>query len=386
MTRMTVRTITAVACAVALALGVVACSGGDDTAATTAAPQLPTTPSAPRAAVAVQDDRLVNLDTPVAERIPMIAATGASMARIDVFWKDVAPTRPADATDPADPAYRFDRLDAIVTGLKGHGIEPILAVFNAPEWASGTTTVTPAMPYNSVPPDPEAFGQFMQAVSARYSGTFRAGGETLPRVRVWELWNEPNQGIFLQPSGGTAAWLDTYAGMVKHGYAAVKRGGGKDTVVLVGATGPRGKTGPKAVGARDWLDGIVERDLPLDAYSQHIYPAAAPRDVTKAVPSWATLPELMRTLHAWRPGTDVYITEAGYTTATTPYRKVAVTEDEQARYLRDMFSLELTHDPHVKAIVWFNLQDNPNWPAGLLRVDGSEKPSYAVFTEIAAAK
>ncbi len=382
MTRATVRTIAALACAVTLAFAAAACSGGDE-AGTTQPPQLPTTAATPRAAVAIQDDRLVNLDTPVAERIPMIAATGASMARIDVFWKDVAPTRPADPTDPADPAYR---LDQIVTGLAAHDVQPILAVFNAPEWASGTTTVTPAMPYNSVPPDPEAFGQFMQAVSARYSGDFTHGGKKLPRVRFWELWNEPNQGIFLQPKGGTEAWLNTYAGMVKKGYAAVKRGGGKDTVVLVGATGPRGKTGPKAVGAKDWLNGIVARDLPMDAYSQHIYPAAAPRDVTPAVPSWATLPDLMDILHAWRPGADVYITEAGYTTAPTPYRKVAVTEDQQAQYLRDMFSLELTHDPHVKAVVWFNLQDNPNWPAGLVRVDGSEKPSYAVFKEIAAAK
>src|SRR5262249_34820102 len=33
----------------------------------------------------------------------------------------------------------------------------------------------------------------------RYSGTFVAGGVTLPRVRYWLAWNEPNNPVFLKP-------------------------------------------------------------------------------------------------------------------------------------------------------------------------------------------
>ena len=36
----------------------------------------------------------------------------------------------------------------------------------------------------------------------------------------------------------------------------------------------------------------------------------------------------------------------------------------------------------MKAVVWFNLQDNANWPAGLLREDLSKKPSYERFTQV----
>ncbi len=80
----------------------------------------------------------------------------------------------------------------------------------------------------------------------------------------------------------------------------------------------------------------------------------------------------------------MFITEAGYTTAPTPYRKVSVTEDEQARRLTAIFDLPL--DPRqVPVIVWFNLQDNPAWPAGLLREDGAKKPSYAAFQAAVAA-
>jgi hypothetical protein len=29
--------------------------------------------------------------------------------------------------------------------------------------------------------------------------------------------------------------------------------------------------------------------------------------------------------------------------------------------------------------MWFNLQDNPGWPGGFLREDGTPKPSWDVF-------
>jgi len=36
-------------------------------------------------------------------------------------------------------------------------------------------------------------------------------------------------------------------------------------------------------------------------------------------------------------------------------------------------------------VTWFNFQDNPRWTGGLLRVDGSRKPSYDRFAAAAAA-
>lgn len=355
---------------------------------TATGPQLlPLTEEGLPPALAVQDDRLVNANADPAERTEMVASTGARTTRVDLFWKDVAPTRPADPTDPADPAYDWTRMDAILGGFAAKGITPIVDVFNAPAWATGgTTTVGPLTPYNSMPPDPAAFADFMRAVSTRYSGTFTAAGAILPRVTYWELWNEPNLKLFMYPTGGTRRWIDTYAAMVRAAYPAVKAGGGPDTVVLVGAAGPRSRTGANAVGARDWLTGLRRRDVPLDMYSQHIYPAAAPREVTPAVPAWGTLDVLLDELEAWRPGLGIAITEAGYTTAETPYRKTFVSEDAQAANLRDIVRMPAVRDPRVRVIVWFNLQDNPNWPAGLLREDGSPKPSYGVFSELARGR
>lgn len=376
----------ALALLAAMAIALAGCGSDDAGTTPTGTPSVTASDAGLPPVLAVQDDRLVNANADPAERVRMVAETGATVTRVDVFWKDVAPTEPATPTDPADPAYDWTRLDAIVRGFAAQDITPILDVFNAPAWASGgTTTASPTVAYNSVPPDPAAFAAFMRAVSTRYSGRFTADGVRLPRVTHWELWNEPNLSLFLHPTGGTEAWIDTYEALVRAAYPAVKAGGGAGTVVLVGAAGPRGRTGPSAVGVRDWLAGLRRRDVPLDVYSQHIYPAAAPLETTQALPAWGTLEVLLDELARWRPNLGIAITEAGYTTAATPYRRAFVSEDDQAANLGDLVRVPAVRDPRVKVIVWFNLQDNANWPAGLLREDGSRKPAFDAFTALAAA-
>ncbi|MCB9012072.1 MAG: hypothetical protein H6531_09620 [Actinobacteria bacterium] len=371
----------------ALAMLMGGCTGSGDPPVEGVTRTIPTDATGPLPVVAVQDDRFVNADADLDERLRYITGTGARATRVDVFWKDVAPERPARPADPADPAYRWTRLDAILSRLAAADIQIILDVFNPPAWATGgRTTANPGeSAYNNIPPSPLAYGEFMEALSRRYSGgSTTDDGEPLPDIRFYEVWNEPNLDLFYRPGGGTKGRLDAYAGLVRAAYPAVKRGGGSDTVVLVGAGGPRSRTGRTGVGARDWVRGLRKRDVPLDVYSQHIYPAANPTDETPAFPAWATLPELLDEITAWRPALKLAITEAGYTTAATEYRKTRVTEEQQATNLRDMFDLPAVRDPRVLTVVWFNLQDNAAWPAGLLREDGSEKPSWDVFRRITA--
>ena len=53
-----------------------------------------------------------------------------------------------------------------------------------------------------------------------------------------------------------------------------------------------------------------------------------------------------------------------------------------ADYLEQIYSLPQLRSERIKAVVWFNLQDNASWPAGLLREDGSRKPSYDRFVRV----
>ena len=48
----------------------------------------------------------------------------ASVARINVSWRDVVSAKPANPADPADPAYHFGFYDAVVRDLTAQGVQP----------------------------------------------------------------------------------------------------------------------------------------------------------------------------------------------------------------------------------------------------------------------
>ena len=364
----------AVALVVAGVVGAVMLSGSDATA--------------PIGAVAaVQDDHLSTepIET-IPARLDLLEATGATTTRVDLFWNSVAPGRPGNATDPSDPAYDFSRADTIMRGLADRGITPILSVYSTPAWSSGGAVDAIGGPINRLAPEPADYGEFMAAVATRYNGSFAGpGGDVLPEVRHYEVWNEPNLSGFLQPAEeGAEARLDVYADLVRAAYPAIK-GANARAQVIAGVGGPRSSTTPTGVGAIEWLRGLRERDVPLDAYSQHVYPAAAPTVETEVVPSWSSIGRVIDELDAWRadPAIPLYITEAGYTTAATRFRDTKVTEAQQAEYLTQIFSLPQLRTDRIKAVVWFNLQDNADWPAGLLRdVTLDPKPSYERFLRV----
>jgi hypothetical protein len=65
---------------------------------------------------------------------------------------------------------------------------------------------------------------------------------------------------------------------------------------------------------------------------------------------------------------------------------VRVNRGEQARYLRQLARLPILRSPRMVAVIWFNLQDNSNWPGGLRAVGGRLKPSHAAFRSVALAR
>ena len=125
-TRGVVVGLVAVAAAIALVVGTVACGGGGDD-------------EQPVGAVAaVQDDHLpVDPIENIPARLDLVADTGATTTRYDIFWAQVAPSRPANPRDPADPAYDWSRADLVLQGLAEREVTPIVSVYNAPAWATG---------------------------------------------------------------------------------------------------------------------------------------------------------------------------------------------------------------------------------------------------------
>ena len=338
---------------------------------------------------AVQDDVLATAPlSEIPSRIDLVKQTKAKVTRIDILWSFVAPTQPANPANPADPAYDWSRIDAIFSGLAAAKITPIVSTYSTPSWAVAGRNDPQTTEYEPDAPTPAAFGAFMKAVATRYSGTFTpAGGSApLPRVRHFEIWNEPNLKGFFRFNGGSN--LAKYKGLVKAGYTNIKAAN-KNTIVIAGVGGPRSSTGNGNVSARVWMNGLVnDRSVKFDAYSQHIYPSQGPlfrsKAYDKAFPTWSSLDQILATINRKKKGMKLYITEAGYTTATTDFRNVKVTPAKQALFLKQIFNLKTVKSARVAAVVWFNLQDNVNWPAGLIYEDGTKKPSYAAFRKVAS--
>lgn len=334
----------------------------------------------------LQDDQVTTApESAIQGRLDLFRDSRARLGRIDVFWSDVAPTRPANAADHTDPAYSWRKYDIIFRGLRIRGITPLAALWSTPVWATRSKTpIPPGQHHNARAPENAAdFGDFVRAFVARYRPGSRDGsGRALPSVRIVEAWNEPNLNYGLIPDGKSRA--DTYAELAKAARAATRTAQPKVTL-LVGAGGPASSTSADQTGARLWVRQLAQRGVDGDGYSQHMYPKAGPLTTAPVIPGWGPgLDILAREIDRIRKGMPIWITEAGWTTAATPYRKNAhVSERTQATYLRGLGKVPLVRSGRVRAIIWFNLQDNPNWPAGLLRANGSRKPAWAAFQSMA---
>jgi hypothetical protein len=133
-----------------------------------------------------------------------IRETGASVVRIPVDWRTLVAEHPPpsfQAADPASPDYRFAPIDAAVRSAVAAGLTPLLVVSHAPSFAEAS----PRWPYaypGSWAPDPTALEAFAAALARRYDGVYpdpQAAGGVLPRVELFQAWNEPNLTRYLEP-------------------------------------------------------------------------------------------------------------------------------------------------------------------------------------------
>jgi hypothetical protein len=339
---------------------------------------------------ALQDDNLVNVRGAVlGARLDALAATGVKVTRVDVLWREVAPTRPADARDPADPAYDWSRYDEVFRGLSARGISAIADFYVTPVWASRSGERTAA-------PRAADGARFAGAIARRYSGSFPDPiGGVLPQVRRIEVWNEPNLPGFWMPQcrnrAGRALLVSprAYAALLTASFREI-RAANPGAQVIGGVAGPAGRSpstcpkgGVAAVGSLDFARLVADERPPLDAWSLHLYPLGSPLQAF-FVPSWNTLPQVIRQVDRLAPGAPIHVTETGYHTSYNRFHRYFVSEAQQAAWV-DETLIAAGRNPRVQLVTWFNFQDNPFWTGGLLRGDGTRKPSYDRFVAMAAA-
>jgi cellulase (glycosyl hydrolase family 5) len=127
----------------------------------------------------------------------MTRNAGASYIRLLARWVDIAPATPADGFDASDPTsagYSWETLDATVEAAEGAGLTPIIDILFTPKWAYANAPSG----INAGAPQAAELGQFARALATHYDGE-----NGLPDVRIYEVWNEPNLSLQLDPASAS---------------------------------------------------------------------------------------------------------------------------------------------------------------------------------------
>jgi len=397
----------------------------------TVLPAVPAVASRTQLSVFQDDEQLVLAGTTARERtLNDLERLGADTVHSIVFWHKVAPAplsvrRPAfDGADPATyPPTLWDAYDDLVRGAVARGLDLILSPSSPmPAWASqceGSRKLR-----KTCRPNLTQFKRFVQALGRRYSGSYVDENQNkaqLPRVQRWSIWNEPNQGGWLQPQyervGGAtvSASPQIYRELVRAAIKGLRASGHSDDDILLGETAPIGRvSGPastrptppgqflRAVFCIDTrgraLKGAAAaalacagyRKLAVTAISHHPYTRGGSQPPTArgnaneiTVASIARLKALLKQAAARgriRRGLPIFYTEYGFQT-NPPDTTFGVSLTKQAAYINQSDWL-VFNDRQVRSVAQYELRDEAALSAfqtGLRFVDGRPKPSFDAY-------
>jgi hypothetical protein len=289
---------------------------------------------------------------------------GIGWVRIDFVWAYVE-------TSPDQFDWRI--YDAIAAEARKRGIEIFATLAYTPQWATSGPF------FLGVPDAPADWADFCFRAAKRYKG----------QIRHWGLWNEPN--------------LDHFWDGTRQQYIDVILEPGADAIHSANSDAQVG--GPELAhltsGDEDWYawlrDTLLQAGDKLDFVSHHVYDGDGPNDVTKKLAGktlfgdrpelWGTVnptvEEVLKNAGWW--GKPVWITETGWESGE-------VGEAKQASYLRSLLDEWFTGSSGrawIGKVFVYEMDDadipeRPTW--GLLRLDGSRKPSWTAYRDFIAGQ
>jgi hypothetical protein len=317
-------------------------------------------------------------------QFPIYEDLGVTLFQMTLRWDEVAATRPRDARDPADRAYRWPAdVDFAIRQAKRHGMRVLLMLIDAPSWANSGRSPEYA------PDRPSDFGAFARAASRRY-----------PSVRHWMIWGEPSRSarfkpFVQQPFGAPMTRArrrapERYARLLDAAYGQLKAQR-RSNLVIGGNTYVTGEVRPMS-----WMrsmrlpDGRPPR---MDYYGHNPFSFREP-DLRKppspqGVVDFSDIGRfdkaIQRALGKPRKTTiKLFLSE--FTIPTGPDREFNfhTTLRTQAKWITSAF--KVAHQvKHVVCLGWVHLYDEPPSPpdsvinGGLLTYDGTKKPGYEAF-------
>ena len=349
---------------------------------------------------------------------PLLQQLRAKAVRANLYWggpAGVARRKPARATDPSDPAYDWFKYDRMVTEAARRNMRVVFAIVGTPRWANRGKAP------NRAPLKARDLRNFAQAAATRYSGSFapinpnQTEGadqqlDPLPAVRHWLAWNEPNNPVFLYPQFirlKKGVYLrqsaKNYARICNAIVGGVRAAGRlRGEKIACGVTAPRGNNNPKAKRQSSSPIAFVRQmkrfgAKGFDAFAHHPYyghpretPTYKPRlnrgpKIVGGPVLLGNINDLTREVTRLWGRKPIWITEYGY--QTKPDRHYAVSNQQQARYLREAFSIA-RKNPRIDMMLWFLIRDQrktrafDGWQGGLTTLSGKRKPAFRAFQRV----
>ena len=318
----------------------------------------------------------------------------AGIVRITIDWASVAKRRPKAPADPADRAYNWTAVDHVISQAALNKVRVLAAIYGTPRWAGRAK--------NRIPRRMTDLRLFAFAAAKRYSGTYRVlqrenePQRTLPAVRHWLVWNEPNNPVFLKPQWKMVKrkWRPqsafNYAKLCRAVWVGVHSTRIRGEKVACGATGPRGNDAPRrsrpSTSPLVFLTWLRRAGLKrFDAYAHHPYyghrserPTTVPR--SKKSITLANIGVLIKQLTRLYGRKRLWITEYGYQTRP-PDRQFGVRYASQAKYVHQAFKVA-RRTRRIDMLVWFLVRDErrlSGWQSGVISARGKRKPAFRAF-------
>jgi hypothetical protein len=310
---------------------------------------------APRARAA---EAGVGMSSPSPTQIADVKALGAHWVRVFATWPDLEPQRGVYAPNwVASYEQMFRALPA--------GTKVIIDVVDTPRWETGSSDE------HTPPANPNDYAAFLAGLAQRWAG----------RVTAYEIWNEEDSPSWWSGGPNPAA----YAQLLKATYPAVKAADPKAAVVLGGLTGNDFAflEGVYQAGGKGSFDAVgVHTDTACNVLSPYRFLRSPDHRLIED--SFLAYREVHATMLANGDNSPIWMTEASWRTTSATCSEGAfagqkpqgVSDAAQATYLSQAYHC-LAQNPYVQVALWFPIIDEGAVVSGLVRANGSRKPSFA---------
>jgi len=374
--------------------------------------------------------------------LQQILNTGAGVIGVNLPWnaatsdcsgcEAVRPTNPRNWDDPQyanSPAVQV--MDAITNYIaqNGNGAFVVGITYGTPGWAACPQDPTDPSLQPYYPPQNAAdYGDFMYAMSERYSGTHtNDSGVPIGKIRDWVVYNEVNSPAWWKNTACNTQHYDPvyyYGGVLNQAYNAVHHLPASANVrVLAGAfTSYDRKDYQGDPGLRistdyaDWATNTSNNDannawisptdfvqamynygeqfdaIALHPYSPTIYgdPLAQPPAGAISLGNISTLLTQLRTLYPngqnqqWHLALTEYMQQSYYDPESDGWDHVSAvpcpnyfcaqtTEINLNSFLQDDYGTNGADKPYVDYLIWAMWNNINPYVGGLVRADGSDK-------------